>query len=64
MWCGKQATPDELRRSTGADIVYFDDEWDKAGAYKLHSSTCQLNLSALDGTGGARRGRGVRVCVV
>ena len=30
VWCGKQATPDELRRSTGADIVYFDDEWDKA----------------------------------
>ena len=28
--CGEQATPDELRRQTGADIVYYDDEWDKA----------------------------------
>ena len=30
VWCGKQATPDELRRATGADIVYYDDEWEKA----------------------------------
>lgn len=30
VWCGAQATPDELRRSTGADIVYYDDEWEKA----------------------------------
>jgi len=30
VWCGKQATPDEIRRATGADIVYFDDEWEKA----------------------------------
>ena len=27
VWCGAQAIPDELRRATGADIVYYDDEW-------------------------------------
>ena len=30
VWCGKQADRDEIRRVTGADIVYYDDEFDKA----------------------------------
>ena len=30
VWCGAQPSADELRRATGADIVYFEDEYDKA----------------------------------
>lgn len=30
VWCGKQASRDELRAVTGADIVYYDDEFHKA----------------------------------
>ena len=30
VWCGAQPSADELRKITGADIVYYDDEWDKA----------------------------------
>ena len=30
VWCGPAPTPEELRARTGADIVYYEDEWDKA----------------------------------
>ena len=30
VWCGAQMSRDELRACHGADIVYYDDEWDKA----------------------------------
>ena len=30
VWCGTPMSRDELRLCHGADIVYYDDEWDKA----------------------------------
>jgi len=30
VWCGAPMSRDELRAFHGADIVYYDDEWDKA----------------------------------
>jgi Xaa-Pro dipeptidase len=30
VWCGAQMSRDDLRKARGADVVYYDDEWDQA----------------------------------
>jgi hypothetical protein len=53
--------PHEYTLLAGFAITTDDEDGDDIGGRGLHSSTFQLNLSALYGIGGARRGCVARV---